>query len=119
MKKSKAESVETIEKRAEKPSGLFGDDNLEPALKLTLELYKELKSSGKCCGEYTLSVYYVNDKDDSDTKCYRIDSSSNRSMMLRDMVKSVLDFFMFEINLHYPIDVIVISAGGLFKNRFR
>lgn len=114
MKKSKVESVETIEKRAEKPSGLYGDDNLEPALKLTLEVYKELKISGKRCSEFTVSVYYVNDKDDSDMKCYRIDSLNDRSMMLRDMVKSVLDFFMFEINLHYPIDVIVISAGGLY-----
>ena len=57
---------------------------------------------------------YVNDKDDSDTKYYRINSLNDRSTMLRDMVKFILDFFIFEINLHYPIDVIVISVGGLY-----
>lgn len=93
MKKSKLDSIEIIEKRSEKPSGLFGDENLEPALKLTLELHKELKSSGKCISEFTVSVYYVNDKDDSDTKCYRINSLNDRSTMLRDMVKFILDSF--------------------------
>lgn len=117
MKRSKAESIGTIEKRLEKPSGWYGDENLEPALRLTLELYEELKSSKKYCSEFTVSVYYVNDKDDSNIKSYRMNSLNNRSMMLRDMVKSVLDFFMFEINLHYPIDVVAISVGGLYEKQ--
>lgn len=115
MKKSKSDSVEIIEKRAEKPSGLFGDDNLEPALKLALLLYKELKNRKKFCSEFTISVYYVNDKDDPDTKCYRMNFLNAKPMMLREMVRSVLDFFMFEINLHYPIDVISVSASGLYE----
>lgn len=114
MKKSKAETVETIEKRAEKPSGLFGDDNLEPALKLTLELYKELKNTRKCCSEFGIAVHYFNDKDHPDMQYFRIDPDKGMSVTLRQMVKFVMDFIMFEINLHYPIDSITVSAGGFY-----